>query len=134
MQHGMVDIVIVGSDRTTLNGDIANKIGTYLKALAAFDNDIPFYSAFPSSTLDFSIRDGLSEIAVEERDPDEVSFVEGVSGGKTEQVRICPDNTRSANFAFDVTPAKFITGLITEKGICKPTEKDIRKMFSDKLK
>jgi methylthioribose-1-phosphate isomerase len=134
MQHGMVDIVIVGSDRTTLKGDVANKIGTYLKALAASDNNIPFYSAFPSSTFDFSIRDGLSEIPVEERDPAEVSHVEGISGGRTEQVRICPDNTRSANFAFDVTPAKYIAGLITEKGIYKPTEKEIRKMFSEKSK
>jgi methylthioribose-1-phosphate isomerase len=92
MQHGMVDIVIVGSDRTTLKGDVANKIGTYLKALAAFDNDIPFYSAFPSTTFDLSIKDGLAEIPVEEREPEEVSVVEGLSGGKTEKVRICPYN------------------------------------------
>jgi len=133
MQHGMVDIVIVGSDRTTLRGDVANKIGTYLKALAASDNAIPFYSAFPSSTFDFSIKDGLSGIPVEEREPQEVSVVEGLSGNKTEYVRICPDDTRCANYAFDVTPAKFITGLITERGICKPAEKDIKKMFSDKF-
>ena len=133
MQHGMVDIIIVGSDRTTLKGDVANKVGTYLKALAAFDNDIPFYSAFPSSTFDFSLKDGLAEIPVEERDPEEVSVIEGFFRGKTEQVRICPENTRSANYAFDVTPAKFITGLITEKGICKPAEKDIKKLFSDKF-
>ena len=133
MQHGMVDIVLVGSDRTTRKGDVANKIGTYLKALAAYDNNIPFYAAFPSSTFDPGISDGLTEIPVEERDPEEVSVVEGSSGGKIEQVRICPDNTRSANFAFDVTPAKFITGLITEKGICKPVEKDIKKMFLDKI-
>jgi methylthioribose-1-phosphate isomerase len=133
MQHGMVDIVIVGSDRTTRKGDVANKIGTYLKALAAYDNKIPLYSAFPSSTFDLSISNGISEIPVEERDPEEVSVIEGLSGGKTEQVRICPDNTRSINFAFDITPAKFITGLITEKGICRPAEKDIRKLFSDKI-
>ena len=134
MQHGMVDIVIVGSDRTTRRGDVANKIGTYLKALAASDNGIPFYSAFPSTTFDFTISDGLSEIPVEEREPEEVTVVEGLSGNKTEHVRICPVNTRSANYAFDVTPAKLITGLITEKGICKPAEKDIKKMFSDKFK
>lgn len=134
MQHKMVDIVIVGSDRTTRRGDVANKIGTYLKALAARDNGIPFYSAFPSSTFDFSISDGLNEIMIEERDEDEVLNVEGLSGGKIESVRICPDNTKSANFAFDITPAKLITGLITEKGICKPSEKDILKMFSEKIK
>ncbi len=134
MQHGMVDLVIVGSDRTTLSGDVANKIGTYLKALAAYDNNIPFYSAFPSSTFDFGISNGLNEIPVEERDPEEVTHVEGLTGGKIEHVRICPDNAGSANFAFDVTPARLITGLITEKGICKPEEKEIRNMFSDKIK
>ncbi|HBE40214.1 MAG TPA: S-methyl-5-thioribose-1-phosphate isomerase [Bacteroidales bacterium] len=133
MQHGMVDIVIVGSDRTTIRGDVANKIGTYLKALAAHDNKIPFYSAFPSTTFDFGISDGINDIPVEEREPEEVSFVEGLTGGKMEKVRICPENARSANFAFDVTPAKYITGLITEKGICKPREKEITKMFSDKI-
>lgn len=133
MQHGMVDLVIVGSDRTTMNGDVANKIGTYLKALAAYDNNVPFYSAFPSSTFDFGISNGLTEIPVEERDPEEVIHIEGFTGGKIEKVRICPDNAGSVNFAFDVTPAKLITGLITEKGICKPEEKEIRKMFSDKI-
>jgi methylthioribose-1-phosphate isomerase len=134
MQHGMVDIVIIGSDRTSLNGDVANKIGTYLKALAAFDNNIPLYSAFPSSTFDFGIRDGLTEIPLEERDPEEVTHIEGLTGGKIEKVRICPDNTGSVNFAFDVTPARLITGLITEKGICKPHEKEIKKLFSEKIK
>lgn len=133
MQHGIVDLVIVGSDRTTINGDVANKIGTYLKALAAYDNNIPFYSAFPSSTFDYSISNGLTEIQVEERNAEEVTHIEGLIGGKIEKVRICPDNAGSANFAFDVTPARLITGLITEKGICKPEEKEIRKMFSDKI-
>lgn len=132
MQHGMVDLVIVGSDRTTLKGDVANKIGTYLKALAAHDNKIPFYSAFPSTTFDFGISDGIKDIPVEERDPEEVSHVEGFNGEKIEQVQVCPDNSGCANFAFDVTPSKYITGLITEKGICKPSEKDIKKMFSEK--
>lgn len=134
MQHEMVDIVIVGSDRTTVKGDIANKIGTYLKALAAYDNNIPFYAAFPSTTFDFSMSDGLKEIPVEERDPEEVSVIEGLNGEKIEQVRICPENANCANYGFDVTPALLITGLITEKGICKPSEKDIRNMFSDKIK
>ena len=134
MQHGMVDMVITGSDRTTVRGDVANKIGTYLKALSAQDNNIPFYSAFPSSTFDFSISDGLTEIPVEERDPEEVMSIEGFTGEKIERVRICPGNTVCSNFAFDVTPARLITGLITEKGICNPSEKDIKKMFSDKIK
>lgn len=134
MQHGMVDIVIVGSDRTTSRGDVANKIGTYLKALAAYDNNIPFYSAFPSTTFDLNISDGITEIPVEEREQEEVKVIEGFAGGKIERVRICPDNALCANFGFDITPAKLITGLITEKGICKPSEKYIRKMFSDKIK
>ena len=134
MQHGMVDIVLVGSDRTTVRGDVANKIGTYLKALAAKDNKIPFYSAFPSTTFDFSLNDGIKEIPVEERDEEEIAYIEGFNGETIEKVRICPENARSANFGFDVTPAKLITGLITEKGICKPSEKEIRKIFSDKIK
>lgn len=133
MQHDMVDIVIVGCDRATRKGDVANKIGTYLKALAAYDNNVPFYSAFPSTSFDFGISDGLTEIPVEERDADEVTIISGISDGKIESVRICPENTPVLNYGFDVTPAKFITGLITEKGICKPAEKDIKKMFSDKF-
>jgi methylthioribose-1-phosphate isomerase len=133
MQHGMVDIVLVGSDRTTRRGDIANKIGTYLKALAAYDNKIPFYSVFPSSSLDPGITDGLTEIPVEERDPSEVTTVSGLASGKLETVSICPENTIAANYGFDVTPAKYITGFITEKGICKPEEEHIIKMFSDKF-
>jgi methylthioribose-1-phosphate isomerase len=134
MQHGMVDLVFVGCDRATSKGDVANKIGTYLKALAAFDNKIPFYSFFPSTSIDFKINDGIAEIPVEERDPEEVTTISGIAGGKMESVRICPDNTKAVNFGFDVTPARYITGLITEKGICKPDEKDIFKMFSDNLK
>jgi methylthioribose-1-phosphate isomerase len=133
MQQKMVDIVIVGSDRTTRTGDVANKIGTYLKALAAFDNKIPFYSALPSSTIDFSISDGLKEIVVEERDPEEVTSISGLAEGKIQSVRICPENTTATNYGFDITPARLITGLITEKGICRATEKDIKEMFSDKF-
>jgi len=133
MQHGMVDLVLVGSDRTTRRGDVANKIGTYLKALAAADNNIPFYSVLPSSSIDFRIDDGIAGIPVEERDPAEVINVSGLASGKITDVRICPDNTLAANYGFDVTPAKYITGLITERGICRPSEKDIKEMFSDKF-
>jgi methylthioribose-1-phosphate isomerase len=134
MQQKMVDIVIVGSDRTTKTGDVANKTGTYLKALAAYDNNIPFYSAFPSTSIDFSISNGLEEIIIEERDPGEVTSISGFADGKIQSVRICPENTIAANYGFDITPARLITGLITEKGICRASEKEIREMFSDKFK
>jgi methylthioribose-1-phosphate isomerase len=133
MQQKKVDVVIVGSDRTTRKGDVANKIGTYLKALAAYDNDIPFYSALASTSIDFSISDGMKEIIVEERDPSEVTSFTGFADGKIQSVRICPEETVAANFGFDITPARLITGLITEKGICRATEKDIKEMFSDKF-
>jgi S-methyl-5-thioribose-1-phosphate isomerase len=133
MQQKQIDIVIVGSDRTTRSGDVANKIGTYLKALAAFDNKIPFYCAFPSSSIDFSISDGVKEIIIEERDPEEVTTITGFAEGRIQSVRICPEDTVAANFGFDITPARLITGLITEKGICRATEKDIKEMFSDKF-
>jgi methylthioribose-1-phosphate isomerase len=129
----MVDIVIVGSDRTTRRGDVANKIGTYLKALAAFDNKIPFYCALPSSSIDFGISDGVKEIIIEQRNPEEVTYITGLSDGEIKSVRICPEDTVAANFGFDVTPAKLITGLITEKGICRASEKDIKEMFSYKF-
>lgn len=134
MQHGMVDIVMVGCDRATRRGDVANKIGTYLKALAAHDNNIPFYSVFPSTSIDFSITDGITEIPVEERDPEEVTTVSGIAGNDVITVRICPEKTKAANYGFDVTPSRYITGLITEKGICRAEEKDIIKLFSDKFK
>jgi methylthioribose-1-phosphate isomerase len=134
MQQKLVDIVIVGSDRTTRTGDVANKVGTYLKALAASDNNIPFYSALPSSSIDFSIIDGIKEIIVEERDPEEVRYISGFLDGKIQSVRICPEDAVAANYGFDVTPSRLITGLITEKGICGATEKDIKEMFSDKFK
>jgi methylthioribose-1-phosphate isomerase len=132
MQQKMVDIVIVGSDRTTRIGDVANKIGTYLKALAAYDNNIPFYAALPSTSIDFGIRDGLKEIEIEERDAEEVTNITGFADGKIKSVRICPEDAKTVNYGFDITPARLITGLITEKGICKATEKDIKEMFSDK--
>lgn len=133
MQQKLADIVIVGCDRATRSGDVANKIGTYLKALAAFDNKIPFYCALPSSSIDFSINDGVKEIIIEERDPGEVTHVQGYSEGEIRTVRICPDNTKVSNPGFDITPARLITGLITEKGICKATEKDIKELFSYKF-
>jgi len=121
MQHGMVDLVLVGSDRTTRTGDVCNKIGTYLKALAAYDNQIPFYVALPSSSIDLTISDGLTEIPIEERNCDEVRFMEG-KGGKTQVV---PNGSPVANYGFDVTPARLVTGLITEKGICGANEREI---------
>ncbi len=130
MQRGDVDMVIVGTDRTTANGDVCNKIGTYLKALAARDNGIPFYVGLPSPTIDWTVHDGLTEIPIEERSPDEVSYVQGktVEGVMT-QVRISPDATPAANPAFDVTPARLITGLITERGIAEASEDGLRKLF-----
>jgi methylthioribose-1-phosphate isomerase len=133
MQQKQIDIVIVGSDRTTRSGDVANKIGTYLKALAAFDNNIPFYCALPSSSIDFNISDGVKEIIIEERNPEEVTTITGFAEGRIQSVRICPEDTIAANFGFDITPARLITGLITEKGICRAAEKDIKEMFSDKF-
>jgi methylthioribose-1-phosphate isomerase len=118
MQHGMVDLVIVGTDRVTANGDVCNKIGTYLKALAARDNNVPFYVALPSPTIDFSVADGVAEIPIEERDADEVATVTGrAADGRIETVRIAPAGTPVANYGFDVTPARLVTGLITERGV-----------------
>ena len=132
MQHAMVDIVIVGTDRTAVSGDVANKIGTYLKALAAWDNRVPFYVALPSSTFDWNIRDGVNDIPIEQRDPDEIKYVYGLDKDRTTTVLICPETSPAANFAFDVTPAKYVTGFITERGICKATEDDIRSLFPEK--
>lgn len=133
MQHGKVDIVFVGADRVTRLGDVANKIGTYLKALAAYDNQVPFYVAFPSSTLDWEKRDGLQEIPIEERASEEVLFIEGLlSDGSFGKVRIAPQGSPASNYGFDVTPARLITGLITERGICNADESSILKLFPEK--
>ncbi|NQU84259.1 MAG: S-methyl-5-thioribose-1-phosphate isomerase [Mariniphaga sp.] len=132
MQHGMVDLVIVGSDRTTLNGDVANKIGTYLKALAAFDNNIPFYVALPSSSIDWKIEDGITEIPIEERNPDEVALIEGLGKEGITKVRLIPERSKAKNFGFDVTPARLVSGLITERGICKANKTSILKLFPKK--
>lgn len=132
MQHGMVDMVIVGTDRTTRNGDVANKIGTYLKALAAKDNNIPFYVALPSTTLDMTIRDGLKEIPIEERNQDEVRYMIGKNAaGKIDSVLICPETTTASNYGFDVTPAHLVTKLITDKGVCDASEKGLLELFPD---
>ena len=134
MQHGMVDIVIVGSDRTTYTGDAANKIGTYLKALAAKDNDIPFYVALPSSTIDWDTQDGIKGIKIEERNSDEVIFTNGFNRGVIVNVRIPAEESKAANYAFDVTPARLINGLITERGICKADAEDVMRLFPEKRK
>ncbi len=132
MQHGMVDLVITGADRVTRCGDAANKIGTYLKALAAADNGVPFYVALPSSTFDFSLRDGVHEIPIEERKADEVRIMSGMTeGGRVESVRICPADTPARNWAFDVTPARLITGLITERGVCGASEEGILSLYPE---
>jgi methylthioribose-1-phosphate isomerase len=133
MQHNMVDLVIVGTDRTTYTGDVANKIGTYLKALAAKDNRVPFYVALPSSTFDWQLRDGVKDIPIEQRSGDEISLVTGITGDdRIETVRIAPKDTATANYGFDVTPARLITGLITERGICGANEKEILEMYPEK--
>lgn len=132
MQHGMVDLVIVGSDRTTATGDVANKIGTYLKALAAKDNNIPFYVALPSSTFDFTLVDGLTGIPIEQRDATEVSEIEGWTENGVQTVRLIPEKSKVVNYGFDVTPARLVTGLITERGICKADRESILELFPER--
>lgn len=132
MQHGKVDMVITGADRVTRRGDVANKIGTYLKALAAKDNDVPFYVALPSSTFDWNIADGIAEIPIEQRNEDEVKYISGLCDNEIKKILITPSKSNAANYGFDVTPSRLITGLITERGICKATEQDILKLFPEK--
>lgn len=133
MQHGMVDMVIVGADRVTRGGDAANKIGTYLKALAAGDNGIPFYVALPSSTFDWEISDGVKDIPIEEREPKEVTHINGLDEktGNVTEVRLTPEGAVARNFGFDVTPARLITGLITERGVCRAEESSILSLFPE---
>ena len=131
MQHGLVDIVITGTDRTTRCGDVANKIGTYLKALAAKDNGIPFYVALPSTTIDWQARDGIREIPIEERDTEEVSHIHGIVDGKPLTVRTTSESTPISNYAFDVTPARLVTGLITERGVCEASEDGLLDLFPE---
>ena len=131
MQHGMVDMVITGTDRTTYTGDVANKIGTYLKALAAQDNDIPFYVALPSSSFDWEIRDGLKEIPIEQRDPDEVRYLQGLHEGGIKSILLTPEGSPAGNYAFDVTPGRLVTGLITERGVCDASEAGVLGLYPE---
>ena len=133
MQHGEVDIAIVGTDRVTAQGDVANKIGTYLKALAAHDNGVPFYVALPSPTIDFTIVDGMRDIPIEQRGADEVATMTGrTADGRIETVRIVPDGSAVANYGFDVTPARLVTGLITERGVLAATREALAKAFPER--
>ena len=134
MQHGMVDMVIVGTDRVTADGDVCNKIGTYLKALAAKDNGVPFYVGLPSPTIDFSVSDGLAEIPIEQRSADEVATITGrTADGSVATVRIVPDSSAVANYGFDVTPARLVTGLVTERGIIAPNREALAGAFAERV-
>ncbi len=129
MQKGEVDMCIVGTDRTLSTGDVANKIGTYLKALAAHDNNVPFYVALPSSTIDWETKD-FKDIPIEERNSDELSYIEGLDkNNNVQKVLIYPKKSKSMNLAFDITPAKYVTGLITEKGICEASTEGLKALF-----
>lgn len=132
MQHGMVDMVITGTDRTTYTGDVANKIGTYLKALAARDNGIPFYVALPSSTFDWETRGGIAGIPIEQRNGNEVSWIGGEKDGEEVEVKLVSGDSPVANYAFDVTPARLVTSLITERGVCAASEEGVRGLFPEK--
>ncbi len=131
MQHGLVDMVIVGTDRTTRRGDVCNKIGTYLKALAARDNGVPFYVALPSPTIDWTVEDGVAEIPIEERSAREVSHVQGRAERGIAVVQVSPDGTPAGNPAFDVTPNRLVTALITERGVCPATPEGLEALFPD---
>lgn len=134
MQHNMVDMCIVGTDRTTYTGDVANKIGTYLKALAANDNNVPFYVALPSSTFDWEIEDGVAEIPIEQRDDEEVRYIEGFHEDRVKKVLLTPEDSPAANYAFDVTPRRLITGLITERGICRANKDAVLDLYPEHRK
>ncbi len=132
MQHGQVDMVIVGTDRTVRSGDVCNKIGTYLKALAARDNNVPFYVTLPGPTIDWNIRDGVNDIPIEERDAAEVTHIDGKrANGEVERVQLTPDGVTARNFAFDVTPARLVTGLITERGVCEASEAGLLGLYPE---
>lgn len=131
MHQGLVDIVIVGSDRVTSTGDAANKIGTYPLALAAKDNNVPFYVAIPSSSFDWEMKDGIKEIPIEQRNPDEVKYIQGLCEDSIKNILLTPAKSPAVNYAFDVTPARLITGIITERGICKANKKGIFKLYPE---
>jgi methylthioribose-1-phosphate isomerase len=133
MQHGMVDLCITGTDRTTATGDVCNKIGTYLKALAAQDNGVPFYVALPGPTIDWTVRDGVREIPIEERDPTEVTVLGGrAASGEVTEITIAPDGSPAANYAFDVTPARLVTALITERGVCPASAEGLAALYPER--
>ncbi len=135
MQHGEVDLCLVGTDRTTARGDVANKIGTYLKALAAKDNGVPFYVALPSPTIDWTLEDGVRDIPIEQRDGRELSEVTGRLGsGEVATVRVAPEGTPVVNYGFDVTPARLVTGLVTERGVCAASEEGLRGLFPERAR
>ncbi|HZD25639.1 MAG TPA: S-methyl-5-thioribose-1-phosphate isomerase [Alphaproteobacteria bacterium] len=132
MQHGQVDLCITGTDRTTARGDVCNKIGTYLKALAARDNGVPFYVALPHSTIDWTVDDGIAEIPIEQRDPEEVTWIAGrTRDGEVTRVNITPEGSGAANYAFDVTPARLVSGLITERGVCAASREGLRSLYPE---
>jgi len=134
MQHGMVDMVLVGSDRTTYTGFVGNQIGTYLKALAAKDNNIPFYVALPSSTFDWNMRDGIKEIPIEERDGDDTKYVHGLVDGEIRNALLAPEESNASTYVFDVTPPRLVTALITERGICSANEKSVLELYPEHKK
>ncbi|MEM7441778.1 MAG: S-methyl-5-thioribose-1-phosphate isomerase [Pseudomonadota bacterium] len=134
MQHRLVDMCLVGTDRTTATGDVCNKIGTYLKALAARDNRVPFYVSLPSPTIDFSISDGVAQVPIEQRAPEEVTHIQGkLENGDIASVQLTPDDSPAANYAFDVTPAHMVTGLITERGVCEASRAAIAELFPERV-
>ena len=134
MQHGQVDLCIVGTDRTTAAGDVCNKIGTYLKALAAHDNDVPFYVALPGPTIDWTITDGVRDVPIEQRDPTEVTHMTGkTSDGRIETIAICPEDSPAVNYAFDVTPARLVTGLITERGVAEASVAGLTGLYPENM-
>ena len=133
MQHGMVDLCITGTDRTTFSGDVCNKIGTYLKALAAYDNGVPFYVGLPGPTIDWTVEDGVRDIPIEQRNSAEVTEIIGRGpGGEVIPVQLTPDQSIAVNYAFDVTPARLITGLITERGVTHASKAALKAMYPDK--
>lgn len=132
LQNQKVDLVMVGTDRTSINGDVCNKIGTYMKALAAYDNHVPFYVAAPSSSIDFLMEDAFTELEIEQRNAGEVKYVKGLCDGKLQQVLITPENSPAINYAFDITPARYVSGLITERGICEANKTGILELFPRK--
>jgi methylthioribose-1-phosphate isomerase len=134
MQHGEVDVVITGTDRTTAAGDVCNKIGTYLKALAAADNNVPFFVALPGPTIDWTILDGVADVPIEQRDPQEVTHLTGLgSDGAITTIAIAPPDSPAANYAFDVTPARLVTGLITERGVAQASEEGLAALYPERV-